>query len=287
MDRQQKPLRAFVTGYSAHKFSLEELTSELTSRYPFISRVFMPQKAFHWKGFAFVDFETRPEFLTFIRQKRVRVERFEMNLVIKAYKEGKVLQKFVKDVNKRKVCIKGIPRDWDDLKLEEAFLRFGKVENAYVERRLGQQEELLKGMVIFCAKRCAVECSSLQEMEVGHKVKLQLELFIRRKEAALTKQRTNGNESKEDAGQGFRIPLKNTHVDSFRNGGKKGMALASHDHSPRAKEWVRKPDEVRPTSGKYFKNGAENFQNHSEFQGNIRLNFARRRKISRIGHYGF
>lgn len=281
-NKQKKMLRAFVTGYSPHKFSLDVLSSELKSRFPFISKISMPQKSSYWKGFAFLDFNSRTDFLTFIREKRIRIGSLEMNLVIKAFKEGKVLQKFVKDVNRRKMHVRGIPPNWNDIKLEQFFVKFGKVENAYVQRKYGEDEELLNGMVIFSAKRSAVECSSLREIEVDQKVHLTLELVVSRNKDGISSQRANAlNELVASLGkQSLEIPV-GTYPRGKNDNGKE-EPRKSYDQSPKQKTKTRGHHHLKPSSRNYFiKSNCKKFRNHKEHRQNIRFNLKNGGSIAR------
>lgn len=274
-----KLLRAFVTGYSPHKFTLEELHSELTSRFPYISDVVMPQQNnSFWKGYAFVDFETRTDFLAFIREKRVRIQRFEMNLVIKAHKEGKVLQKFIKDVNKRKVCVTGIPNYWDDLKLEDFFLQYGKVENAYVERRIGHEQNHLSGLVIFCAKRCAVECSLKRKIEADAGVQLSVSLYLQKDQSPRDRdvgnhQQKNEGKINNKIGSPRILPRGNSQI-------KKDLGNNQHQGSgdlPSGKESIGLESQadshgLKPTSKNYFRVNYLDFKAHVCQFDNIRFN---------------
>lgn len=281
-----KLLRAFVTGYSPHKFTLEELHSELISRYPYISDVVMPQNNKHWKGYAFVDFDIRPDFLSFIREKRIRLQRLEMNLVIKAHKEGKVLQKFIKDVNKRKVCVDHIPSNWDDIKLEEFFLRYGKVENAYVERKLGQVQDHLKGMVIFCAKRCAVECSSLQKIEVAPGVEVKVSLFLQKKGTKDSiglenRQGKNMRPIGHKQREALSPRIAHQHLNNREHGENRLEIIRGEQEADRRPKRFESEDNFhsyKPTSKNYFRASYLDFKAHVCQFDNICFNVSRRRK---------
>lgn len=263
--QSDKMLRAFVTGYSPHKFTMEALYSELSKVFPYIADVVMPLNAQIWKGYAFVDFDSRDDFLSFIRQKRVRLDAFEMNLVIKAHKEGKVLQKFIKDVNKRKVCIKEIPTSWDDIRLEQFFLKFGKVENAYVEKKLGQEQRSYKGMVIFCAKRCAVECSSLKSVvtEEGHQLKVSL--FVESK---------SSKESTEQRQKTMESPGNQQRTEEKFQNMKKKESNNSQKFLKITSDREEDFHQVKPTSKVFFRVNYLDIKAHVCCFDNIRFNYS-------------
>lgn len=97
---QTNILRAFITGYTPLRLTPQSLSKSLTRRYPFIKTVKFPNNNKPWQGYAFVDFEEKPDFLTFIKEKRIRLEEFSMNLVIKPHKQGKALKRRLKDIKK-------------------------------------------------------------------------------------------------------------------------------------------------------------------------------------------
>lgn len=88
-----------------------------------------------------------------------------MNLVIRAHKTGKSLKKYQKDYIRRKISISGIPKSWGDKDLEEFFLDYGKIENAYVMKKTREDQELLNGVVIFSAKKNAKKCCEMKQIK--------------------------------------------------------------------------------------------------------------------------
>lgn len=118
---QKRPLTAFISGCSPKNLTEYQLRSSLNSLFPFKMKISIPKNSRYWKGFGFVDFSIREEFMRFINKKRIRLKEFEMNLVIKAHKEGKRLKKYQKNFQKRKLQVRGIPKNWNDLDLEIFF----------------------------------------------------------------------------------------------------------------------------------------------------------------------
>lgn len=169
--------RAFISGYTPLQFTIQELHNVLKSQYPYIKKVTMPYKSKIWQGYGFVDFKDKDDFLKFLKLKRIRVQEFEMNLVIKPQKLGRALKNFIKDFKKRRVLVKGIPNWWDDFKLEEYFAQFGKLENAYVIRNGDQESSFTEGMVAFLAKKDAVKCYEHERICLGDGLWLQVEHF--------------------------------------------------------------------------------------------------------------
>lgn len=158
------PLRAFVTGYTSQRVKESEFSAEVKQLYPHITQIKYPSKNY-WKGYAFIDFNSRPEFLNFVNEKRVRLEKFEMNLVIKPHKQGKALKRALKDLKKRKLEIEGIPSNWDDQRLETAFLEFGLLENCYVKKEAQSENEFSNsGIVIFRKRKDALKCFLKQKI---------------------------------------------------------------------------------------------------------------------------
>lgn len=179
MNHSQKPqgstkLRAFITGYSPVLVSQITLEKSLKSRFPAISKVHLPNKLGEWKGYAFVDFEDRHLFLEFVKMKRIRLPEFSMNLIIKPHKEGKVLKKYQKNLEKRKVKVTGIPPNWNDFDLELCFINKSKIENAYVIKNLSSPQDNLEGILVFSTKKLAREWCNKETLELDFGVKLKM-----------------------------------------------------------------------------------------------------------------
>lgn len=165
--KPERPLRAFLSGHSPNQLNLSQLTGALSKRFKYEMEVSLPKSFKIWKGFAFVDFKDREEFLSFIRERRIRLQEFEMNLVIKAYKEGKRLRRYNKDFRKRKLEVENIPRCWGDHELEAYFEKFGRLENAYVVSNKINQNLDKTGVLIFTAKKAAKQCLKHNFFEAG------------------------------------------------------------------------------------------------------------------------
>lgn len=169
--KKERPLKAFLFGYSKKNFTESQLSRSLDRVFPLIKMVVrIPTKEQKWKGYAFVDFTNRGDFLSFVRKRRIRLPEFDMNLVLKPYKSGKALKIYNKDFKKRRIEVKNIPEIWDDFMLEAFFEQFGQIENAFVKDS-GMGEKI--GIIIFSAKRTARSCIKKKWFQVeGRKIEV-------------------------------------------------------------------------------------------------------------------
>lgn len=197
--------KAFVSGYTPTRFTVQELSRVLKSDYPFISKVTMPYKSKTWQGFAFVEFKGKEDFLKFLKLKRIRLPEFEMNLVIRPQKQGRALKNFVKDFKKRRVFVEGIPNGWTDFDLEGFFQKFGKLENAYViKSQKGEEGESSEGVVAYMAKKDAVRCYKQERIDSGEGSWLRVEHFNKSHESHHYKEADRNTRQKKKSGG--RIP---------------------------------------------------------------------------------
>lgn len=154
--QEQPLLKAFVSGYTNKKMSENQFSKTIKNLYPNIAQVEYPQTKY-WKGYAFINFDSKSDFKNFIEEKLIRIEKFDLNLAIKPYKKGKELKKSLKDLKKRKLKIMGIPLSWNTKKFESLFRLFGPIENCYISRKKDELN-LQNGVVIFRKRKAAFKC---------------------------------------------------------------------------------------------------------------------------------
>lgn len=269
-----RPLKAFVSGYSPIKFTESELSSCLSRIFPFEMKISMPSKNSYWKGYAFVDFSNREEFLAFVRKRRIRLDEFEMNLVLKAFKDGKQLRKNNKDLLKRTLEISNIPSRWDDLTLEAYFGGYGKMENAYVKRSWKSDSEQRIGVLVFSSKKVAKSVAIRKCFEVdGQK----LEVFA--KESQRSQKADNGGIKKNNTKPKIAVQKSGNidnkliieDVEEIEKRNSKLKNLISFDYELAYHQ-------LKPTSNCYFIESRPEWEEKERFC-NLRLNYSLKKPL--------
>lgn len=171
--QNQPLLRAFVTGYTSKKINRDELKKLLKSKAEGIKEVDFPNNLLKWRGYAFIDFNSKENFRKFIKLKKIRIEEYSMNLIIRPHKTGKALRRHTKDVMRRRIKVLQIPELWEDSTLESIFSRFGRIENCYIKKKKQtkiqksdheKNFELREGIVIFVKRRAAYTCFTQRKL---------------------------------------------------------------------------------------------------------------------------
>lgn len=303
-EEEERPLKAFITGYTSKPLKLTQLRKILISKYPKISEITMPKSSNKiWKGYAFVHFTTRPDFLDFIHLKRIRLEEFEMNIVIKAYKTGKLLKKYQKDIARRKVLVRNIPKYWDDQILENFFTeRIGNLENAFITNTNSKRKFNI-GYIIFYAKKHAKKCCEEKEfqLEDQHGEKLVVEYADEKvQEKKGNNQNTRDSERNGEELQGtssiggerrYREEQSSQlypTIGNFIRGGRREerdrerfSQWGNNMYNPRLSYLQRIDEEnqcheITPTSKKYFQYNFERDNFCDYFEQNFRINLPKR-----------
>lgn len=306
-----RPLRAFVSGYTVESMTSLDLEKALKSRYPAIKEVKFPSRVKHWSGFAFVDFKIREDFLNFVAEKRVRLPEFSMNLLIKPHKQGKALKRYLKDIKRRKLRVTNIPSTWDDERLEAAFIRFGSVENCYVERIKSSDswqedsDDSLAGTVIFFRRISASECFlegriRLQDQNDGGR---SVELAVCYKDEGYHQKQVtkvlNGEEGGSFHGEEVTpAAIMKARRKMAANLGKSKETIPAKGKAMLLKSSQRKPDldimkevesemrlmdtkfhQIKPGQRKYHQVSRPHFAKEDRDFGNYRVNLQRRSRI--------
>lgn len=264
--------RSFISGYTPHQMTLKQLTNSLKKHFPHIDNVTMPYRSKMWQGYGFAEFSNKDDFLKFLKLKRLRLEKYEMNLVIKPQKKGRALKNFIKDFKKRRVLVNGVPGSWTDRDLEDFFLQFGKLENAYILKNDDPASFNSEGIVAFLAKKDAIRCYEQEELTLpgGHVIYV---------EHYKGKDITNMNESEPlNYQEGGEFYIRRDNLNKFKKSreqirSKNGSNCFNGEDIDFVKMEILSISDhrMRPTDSEYHKRERELEQRHKDF-GNIRLN---------------
>lgn len=126
--------KIFLTGFNPNPYTKETLDHLLRSRIPGYLNIIMPKEVY--KGFAFIDVKTEEDVKKCLEMKYIDLEGHRM--LLKEFKQGTNLKKQRITMNERKVFISQIPAEWTKIELEEAFSRYGPLEEIYMCFRKSQ-----------------------------------------------------------------------------------------------------------------------------------------------------
>lgn len=261
MQEENTRLKAFVNGYTACKVKESDFTAALRKYYPSFACVVFPGKKI-WQGYGFIKFDSEMSYLNFIKQKKIRLPEFNMNLIIQPYKEGKELKKSLKECKKRRMRIERIPEDWDEEKLDNFFRKFGPLENSFIKRKRAT-EHLREAIIMFKKRKAALKCFLEREiLQQEYSIKIQYNdkeyHDLKTKEQALQ----NEHENSELEGQ---INFEQAYLVNEREAYQGNLRVPTQeiiDHHPQNMKKRNKPmiswkielslHQTKPTSIKYF-----------------------------------
>lgn len=266
--------RAFITGYTPNPMTQSQLQKQLKKKFHSIINIRLTSKSKYWNGFGYVNFKTEEDLHGFLQMKRIRLECFNMNLVLKPAEDGADLKNSIKEVKMRKVGVKKIPLNWDDYQLESFFSRFGEIENAYLFRMTKKNKKTREGMIIFNYQEDARNCAELGKIEV----KPEIELIVRLKygnihnqdQGHIHQQRQSNNEVSRNRQQDARIDQNMNLSSNARRGNFRKDTTREKNKSFLYKA---QKDYLRPTKMEYFFIHGKSFQRHLErYPENYRMN---------------
>ena len=157
---KKRSFQVFLTGLSG-RIRQRQLLKHLKAIDPDVKSVALPKRAS--TGYAFVTLKDEKSMKNLLSKKSILFKGRELQ--VKEYARDKEeLTKARKETNGRRVFVSNIPNSVEDVELKNEFLRFGKVDEAYLIRDRGSGRGRRFGYVLFGDSELAEMVASLKKV---------------------------------------------------------------------------------------------------------------------------
>lgn len=162
----KKTHSAFIAGYSDINIKSKDIEAKLSElKVKNFTKIDIPTKK--WKGYGFIEFQDLESLNQFINFKKIFIKGREIQ--VKKHKSGNELKKEKKLIEKRRIFVQNIPKEWTDEILYEKFLEYGEIEESYVVKYQTERKNYIDkdvGYVLFKEVNDALRLIAMGEVKI-------------------------------------------------------------------------------------------------------------------------